>query len=156
MAQLFHNNLIISFSFLLWTEVFIRLMPGREIAVSLLIFLKKWMKCTNTWSSGGCSVNHKTVQENLPLLFHAFSVLQGLHHSSSLLLTYWPICRSQWFPLPPSGLPLLLALLADGKPEDATGIILWTASCWSDYPRLWCTACHRQFQYPVYSLRERL
>lgn len=26
----------------------------------------------------------------------------------------------------PGGLPLLLAVLADGEPEDATGIILWT------------------------------
>lgn len=123
MAQLFHNNLIISFPSLLWTEVFIRLMSSREVAVCslVLIFLKRWMKHTNTWSNGGCLVNYKTtVQENLPLLFHACNGLRGLHHSSFLILTYWLICRSQWFPLPPCGLPLLLAVLADREPEDAT------------------------------------
>lgn len=39
MAQLFHNNLIISLPFLLWTEVLIRLTCGREVAVCSLVFI---------------------------------------------------------------------------------------------------------------------
>lgn len=35
-----------------------------------LYFFKRWIKCTNPWSSGGCLVNHKTtVQESLHYLF---------------------------------------------------------------------------------------
>lgn len=102
--------------------------------------LEQWWLLSKPW-------NHCTGESPLP--FHACIVLQGLHHST----TDWFICRSQWFPLPPSGLPLLLNPLADRGPEDAPDIILWIFSCWSDYARLWYTAYHGQFQYPIFSLR---